>query len=186
MADDPRTYSETEHYALLNDAVTRETAAAQGKITELETANTALGTQVDTLETEKAQAIADAEAARTELAEYKATAEAEKAQEAKREERLRQVAEANPVLDLTSTEGEAGEAVKTRTERIVAMSDEVFEGYLADMRQVAGQAAPAGGGQPPRQSAAFQPTPPAPGEKKGTVAGLRAAGRALTTTKAGA
>lgn len=176
MADEPgRTFSEQEHLALVNDAVARETAQAQAKIAELEAANADLGTTVDTLETEKAQAISRAEAAEQAHETYKTEVETEKAREAKRSERLAQVASANPHLDLTSLEDEG---VKARVERIVAMSDEGFEGYLADMKAVAGQAPVEGA--PPRESAAFTPTPSGSGsDKKGTVGGVLAASRAL-------
>lgn len=174
MADDnARTFTEGEAYALVADGVSRETAAAQAKIAELETANAALSTQVDTLETEKASAISRAETAEREFAAFKTELEEQAAKEAKRDERLRQVAEANPVLDLTD---------EARVTRIVAFDDAGFEGYLADMRAVASQnpvTPPATAGGPPRESAAFTPTPAAGDKPKASVSALRSAGRQL-------
>lgn len=183
MADEPntpRTFTEGEAYALVDQAVTRETAAAKTEIEGLQSANAELSTKVDVLETEKAAAISRAEAAEQAHADYKAEIEQAAAREAKRDERKRQVAEANPALDLSDSE-----AGKARLERIVAMDDEVFEGYLGDMREAASAAGvvtppPATPGAPPRESAAFTPTPTATGdEKKASVASLSAARRNL-------
>lgn len=175
MADDAqRTFTEGEAYALVDQAVARETAEATGKIEELTAANAALGTQVDTLETEKAAALSRAEAAEQALADYKTAIENEKAREAKRGERLSQVAEVNPVLDLKD---------ENRVARIVAMGDEEFTGYLADMREVASASPttppPANAGDPPRQSAGFTPTPTDDDKPKASVAGVIGAGRVL-------
>jgi hypothetical protein len=172
MADEPnvRTFTEGEAYALVDQAVARETAEATSKITELEAANVALGTKVDTLETEKAQAISRAEAAEQALEAHKTeTAEREAAQ-ARKGTRLAEVAEANPHLDLTD---------EKRVERIVAMKDEDYTAYVEDMKAVGSAASgtPTAGG-PPRESAALTPTPTPDGDKKATVSGVFAAGRA--------
>lgn len=182
MADEPitpRMFTEGEHYAMQDQAIARETAAAQAEIEELKSANAELSTKVDVLETEKAAAISRAEAAEQTHADYKAELEATAAREAKRDERKRQVAEANPALDL-SDETEAG---KARVERIVAMEDEAFEGYLADMREAAAAnpvTPPVTPGAPPRESAAFTPTPtPTGDEGKASVRSLGDARRNL-------
>jgi hypothetical protein len=179
MADEPktgRTFTEGEAYALVNDSVARETAAAQVQIEELTTANAALSTKVDTLETEKAAAISRAEAAEQAHEAFKSELEEKAAKEAKRDERLREVAEANPVLDLTD---------EARIARIVNFDDEGFQGYLADMRAVASQnpvTPPVTPGAPPRESAALQPTGGTGDAPKASLASLRAAGRSLTQT----
>jgi hypothetical protein len=165
-----RTFLEGEAYALVDQAVARETAADKAKIEELETANADLGTKVDTLETEKAQAISAKEAAEQALAAKEAEYAEREAAQARKGTRLAEVAAANPHLDLTD---------EKRIERIVAMKDEDYTAYLEDMR-VVGQAA--GGtpnpGGPPRESAALTPTPPPGDDKKASVSGLFSASRA--------
>lgn len=178
MSDNPstgRTFTEGEAYALVDDAVKRETAQAQDKITTLQSENTSLQTKVDVLETEKAQLVQRAQTAEQELTDFKASVETEKAQEARKAERLRQVAEANALLDI-SDESEAG---KGRQTRIAAMSDDEFTAYLADMREVASKSEPKGkdakpaedGAKPPRETAAFSGEPGAK-TKTGSVVGL--------------
>lgn len=177
MADDPngvRVYPEGEHFTLMDAAVARETASRDAKITELEAANTALGTKVDTLETEKAQAISAKEAAEQALEQHK-TEETEKAaREARKSTRLAEVAAANPHLDLNE------ETAADRVERIVAFDEAAYAGYLADMKLVG--AATAGTdltpGGPGRETAALTPTPTPPGDKKATVSGVFSAARA--------
>lgn len=151
---DGRTFTEGEAYALVEDAVTRETAAAKSQITELESGKTTLQNRIDVLETEKAAEVQRADAAEKALADYKGEIEQEKAREARRAERVKQVAEASPLLEITDE----------RSDRIVAMTEEVFEGYLADLREVASKAPkgdkddkgkPKGKSDIPRESAAF-------------------------------
>lgn len=176
MADEPktRTFTEGEAYALVDQAVARETAEATSKIEELTAANTALGTQVDTLETEKAQAISRAEAAEKALEDYKAEVAEREAAAARKDVRLAEVAEANPHLDLKDAK---------RVERIVAMKDEEYAGYLDDMKAVgaATGSAPGGApnpGAPPRESAALTPTPTPGDSPKASVSGVFSAARA--------
>lgn len=175
MANEPdtgRTFTEGEAYALVNDSVARETAAAQEKIAELEAQVATQATKIDTLETEKAAALSRAEQVEQEFTSFKTNLEETAAKEAKRDERLREVAEANPLLDLTD---------EARIARIVNYDDDGFAGYLADMRAVAAQnpvTPPAGAGAPPRESAAFQPTPEG-GDQKPSLSVLRSAAREL-------
>jgi chromosome segregation ATPase len=145
-----RTFTEGEAYALVADATARETAEANAKIESLEAAQADLQTKVDVLETEKAQAVQRAEAAEQALADYKAEIDAEKAREATREERTKALSTANPHLEIT----------QERSDRIVAMSDDAFTAYLADMSEVASKvpAVEATGDALPSQSAAFQST----------------------------
>lgn len=128
MAD--RTFTEGEHYALVSDAVSRETAAATSRITELEAENLSLKNSHDVLVTEKAAETQRADQAAQALVEFQERIEQEKAREARRAERVAQVAEAAPLLELT----------QDRSDRIVAMSDEVFESYVSDLREVAAKA----------------------------------------------
>ena len=125
MAD--RTFTEGEAYALVADAVERETAAAKAE------AATALE-QVTTVSNEKdalllrATAAEEAKAASDkELVDFKASIETQKAQEAKRSDRVAKLAEVAPQLKI---EGE-------RADRIVAMEDGTFADYVESLREVA-------------------------------------------------
>lgn len=122
-----RTFTEGEHYALVDDAVKRETAAATSRNSELETENTELKNANDVLVTEKAAETQRADQAAQALIDFKDGVEQEKAREARRTDRVAKVTEAAPLLEITTE----------RSDRIVAMSDEVFESYLTDLREVA-------------------------------------------------
>jgi hypothetical protein len=181
MAD--RTFTEGEHYALVSDAVSRETAAATSRISELEAENLSLKNSHDVLVTEKAAETQRADQAAQALVEFQEQIEQEKAREARRTERLAAVADAAPLLELTDD----------RSDRIVAMSDEVFESYVSDLREVAAKAPKPDAAEPdaddekkkkakgkgvPRESAAFSGTA-TDTQSVGTVKGLIGASRAL-------
>lgn len=184
MAD--RTFTEGEAYALVNEAVARETAAEKARVTELEGEKTALQNRIDVLETEKAAEAQRADVAEKAFTDFKDELEAEKAREARRTERLAQVADVAPALEITDE----------RSDRIVAMEDEAFASYLADLREVAAKA-PAddndgdegaadkgkpkgkGKGAIPRESAAFRGSGDATDKTKATVRGVIGARRSL-------
>jgi len=181
MAD--RTFTEGEHYALVDDAIKRETAAAATRVSELETKVTELQNANDVLVTEKAAEMQRANQAAQALDQFKQQIETEKAQEAQRAERTAKVTEVAPALELT----------QERSDRIVAMSDEVFESYLADLREVAAKSAAkpadeakkdekkaekAAEGSIPRESAAFAGSD-TDNKVAGTVLGVIGASRAL-------
>jgi len=176
----PRTFTEGEAYALVNDAVARETASISDRATAAESSNTELQNKIDVLETEKAAEKSRADAAEQALTDYKTQVETEKAREALRSTRLAQVAEASPVLDVTDTTDEG----KARAERIVAMTDEVFTGYLTDVKAAskAPAAAPAVPGAAPRQSAALGGEGSESSNKSATVLSVLGARRNLTKT----
>jgi hypothetical protein len=189
MAD--RTFTEGEHYALVDDAVKRETAAATTRVTELEAELTAVKNANDVLVTEKAAETQRADQAAQALVEFQEQIEQEKAREARRTERLAQLAEAAPLLEINDE----------RSDRIVAMSDEVFASYVADLREVAAKAPmkddskkdgiaepdaddedakkKKAKGKMPRQSAAFGGSDDTTTTSVGTVKGLIGASRAL-------
>ena len=125
MAD--RTFTEGEAYALVADAVERETAAAKATATEAQGQVTTISNEKDALELRVTAAEEAKVAAEKELADFKAAAETQKAQEAKRTDRTTRLAEVAPSLKI---EGE-------RADRIVAMADEVFDEYVAGLREVA-------------------------------------------------
>ena len=185
MAD--RTFTEGEAYALVADAVERETAAAKTEAEELRTQVTALGNEKDALELRVTAAEEKATTAEQALEDYKAEVETQKAAEAKRSERLEKVAEIAPAL----VEGD-DEKVAERCDRIVAMDDESFQEYLDSLTAVAPQKANDDGkggatkvaptSTPlPRESAAFKGTQPTGDKAKGSVKGLMDARRGLRT-----
>jgi hypothetical protein len=184
MAD--RNFTEGETYALVEEAVKRETASATTRISELEAQNTELKNAADVLVTEKASEKQRADQAVQALDDFKAQIEQEKAQEARRAERVAKVAEAAPLLEIT----------QDRSDRIVAMADDVFESYLSDLREVAAKAPKpeekkdpkkdekkdaekaSEGSTIPRESAAFAGSAD-DNKATGTVMGLLGASRAL-------
>lgn len=190
-----RTFTEGEAYALVADAVERETAAAKAEADTIREERDKLATENDVLTqrvTAAEEKAADAEKA---LEDYKAEVETEKAMEAKRGERLAKVAEIAPDL----VDGDDEKVVK-RCDRIVAMADEDFQEYIDSLSAVAPEKANDDGkggktvvdktvtatdkdGKPlPRESAAFKGSRPE--NKKGSVADLHAARRkAMTASK---
>lgn len=157
---DPRTFTEGETYALVDEAVKRETAEANSKVAELEAQVASLGNEKDALELRVTAAEEKATKAEGDLAAYKEQVETEKANEAKRATRLAEVAAVAPKLEIT----------EERSNRIVAMADESFEDYVTSLREVANAglsdeeikardealaAVKSGKGDLPRESAAF-------------------------------
>lgn len=200
-----RTFTEGEAYALVADAIARETAAVEARATAAEEQVTTLSNEKDALELRVTAAETAKKAAETELVEFKTGIETQKAQEAKRTERVAAVAAVAPDLKV---EGE-------RADRIVAMEDAVFADYVSSLREVAAmgphpfkkgddgkcatcdmaEAAPmhkiaaqkaATEGDLPRQSAAFSGSMPGAGSSTKTpVKGLfaaRAAAQARATS----
>jgi hypothetical protein len=190
MAD--RTFTEGEAYALVDDAVKRETAAAAIRISELEAT---LKTANDVLVAEKAAETKRADQAAQALIDFKDGIEQETARVALRTERVAAVAEATDLLEMTDE----------RADRITAMDEAAFASYVSDLREVAAKApkddpdaaADAKGGDDkdeddaktknvevkvkgkiPRESAAFGGTA-STAKPTGTVIGVIGASRAL-------
>ena len=194
MAD--RTFTEGEAYALVDDAVKRETAAlrvaADGREADLKSAN-------DVLVAEVAAEVKRADQAAQELIDFKDGIEQETARVALRTERVAAVADATDLLEMTDE----------RADRITAMEEAAFASYLSDLREIAAKApkedpkndpdaaADAKGGDDkdeddaktnnvevkvkgkiPRESAAFGGTT-STAKPKGTVIGVIGAGRSL-------
>lgn len=189
-----RTFTEGEAYALVADAVERETAAAKTEAEELRNQNVTLGNEKDALELRIKAAEDKAADAEKALEDYKTEVETQKASEAKRSERLGKVAEVAPTLVTQPDDGD-DEKVTERCDRIVAMDDESFQEYLDSITAVApqkasddgtdGKAKPAPTGTPlPRESAAFKGKQPTGTEAKGSVKGLLDARRGLRSAPA--
>lgn len=140
MADDPK-FTESQHFALLADAVSRETASLteaktaletekselQEKVTGLESEKSSLQSRIDVLEAEKAAEIASREQAEQEFAQYQADlAELAAVQErmANRVERVQ-----------ASIDAPADYFTEARAQRWAQMADEEFDALLADLAE---------------------------------------------------
>ena len=170
----PRTFTEGEAYALVDQAVGRETAALVTEREDLQAQLAAKDSALEVMETEKNAALQRAEKAEADFEAFKTDLAEKAAREAKRGERIAALKEANPFL----------EATEDRANRIVAMSEEDFNAYLADMRELAsraGNAETAKAGELPHQSAAFASTTDhTDGAKPPSVLGLLTARGQLT------
>lgn len=137
MADDKKTYSEDEHIAILADRVTKETASLTAERDQLSTDKSDLETKLDVAESAKTAAEQKAEESEKALADYKAEVETAREEAARKDTRIAKVKETASHLGDEFFEDEK------RVQRIVAMDDEGFEGYLADLQATA--KVPAGG-----------------------------------------
>lgn len=143
---DPRVFSEDEAYAIAADRVTKETATLTEKVSTLESEKAELATKLDVEIAAREAAEQKATAAETKHEEFLAQIETEKARDARKDERLKKVREA--ASHLTDEFFEDSD----RVARIVAMEDDAFDGYIADLRDAAAHA-PQGDGKPPRETA---------------------------------
>ncbi len=136
MADGDKTFTEQEHIAILADRVATETAAITAERDALKAERDDLATKLDVAESAKVAAEQAKETAEKEFADFKTSLDELAAAEGKRDERLAKVKEVAAHLgdDFLSTENEVG---KARVERIVAMADDQFEGYVADLKSTA-------------------------------------------------
>lgn len=186
-----RTFTEGEAYALVADGIERETAAAKVQIDELTAQNVTLGNEKDVL-TQRVTAAEEGKAAAEQAFEdYKAEQERIQASEAKRSERIAKVAEVAPAL---VADIDTDEEAQKRGDRIVAMSDEQFDEYVADLTAAKPQTASDDGkggkttpsadptkGELPRESAAFKGGKPTSETDKPSVLGVIGARRAIRT-----
>ncbi len=144
MADGERTFTEAQHFALLTDAVARETASLSSvkedleqKVTTAETEKAAalatvteLQTRIDVLDAEKAaaekardEAVTSFEAFKTDLAEKAAV-------EARKSERVAAVKAADSALPEEYF-------TEVRAQRWAEMADEAFTSLVADLTEAA-------------------------------------------------
>lgn len=126
MADD-KTFTEDEHLAILSDRVTKETAELTAARDQLATEKTELETKLDVETSAKTAAEQRATEAEKALEDFKVSIESEREAAARKDERVKKVRETAAHLDDKFFEDEK------RVARIVAMADEDFEGYLADL-----------------------------------------------------
>lgn len=126
MADE-KTYTEAEHIAILSDRLTKETADLTAERDQLSGVKTELETKLDLAESAKVAAEQKAAEAEQALETYKGEVEREREAAAKKDTRLVALREAASHLDDEFFNDEG------RVQRVVAMSDEDFQGYLADL-----------------------------------------------------
>jgi chromosome segregation ATPase len=126
MADE-KTYSENEHIAILSDRVAKETADLTAERDQLVSDKGELETKLDVAESAKQAAEQKAADAEKALEEFKAQIETEREAAARKDERIAKAKETASHLAEDFFEDEK------RVARIVAMADEDFEGYLADL-----------------------------------------------------
>lgn len=128
MADDAqKSYTADEHVAILEDRVARETAEVRAERDTLQTEKADLETRLDVEISAKEAAEQRATAAEEALEQFKTEVAEREAAAARKDDRLAKVREAAKHLDDKFFEDTA------RVERIVAMSEESFEGYVADL-----------------------------------------------------
>lgn len=161
-ADDLR-FSEQQHFALLSEAVTRETAALQTRVDEA-TAETArvteerdtLATRIDVLEAEKASEFQAREAIAAEFESFRA--DLVRAEEIRKlcSERTDRVKAAAPQM------AEDYLADEARQRRWAEMAEETFTAFLEDLAQTAKSPQLAVTDEALRQTAAFSPPPAEP------------------------
>lgn len=131
MADNTKTYTEDEHLAILADRVSVETAALNAKVDETTSTVTELQTKLDVAEAARVAAEQERDAVRTEFDDYKAEQDNLREVAARKDERLAKVKEVAVHL------GDDFFADESRVERIVAMDQGIFEGYLDDLKATA-------------------------------------------------
>jgi chromosome segregation ATPase len=146
MADTDKTFTEQEHIAILADRVAKETASLTEQINTLTTEKTDLESKLDVAESAKVAAEQAKETAEKELADFKAGLDELAQAEARKGERLDKVKEVAAHL------GDDFLADEARVQRIVAMSDDQFEGYVADLKTTA-PATTSTGAPAPRETA---------------------------------
>lgn len=143
-------YSETQHFALLESAVERETAKLSDEKEALETQVGTLTSEkasladelaaaksrIDVLEAEKASAEAKAETVTQEFANFKAELELQAQVAEKKSARIERIKAANTSLgeDFFTAE---------RAQRWAEMTDETFESLVADITEAAAAVKPA-------------------------------------------
>lgn len=157
MADE-KAYTEAEHIAILSDRVAKETADLTAERDQLVSDKSELETKLDVTESAKQAAEQKAADAEQALEEFKGQVEQDREAAARKEERIAKCRESAEHL------GEDFFKDETRVERIVAMSDEHFEGYLADLSATS---TPTTKTAVPRETAMAGSAPAAGGESAG-------------------
>lgn len=132
-----RTLTDVEHNAILAATVAKETASLTESIESLKAEKAALEAKLDVAEAAKAAVDAEKTAADKALVDFKAELAAQAEVAAKTVSRMAEVAAAAPQMTPEAL------ADESRITRVVAMSDEDFGAYVADLKAVSTPVAPA-------------------------------------------
>ena len=124
---DAKTFSEEEHLAILADRVSKETASLTAERDQLLSEKAELQNQLDVAESAQQAAELRAETAEKAHEDFKAEIAQREEAAARKEERLKQLRESASHLEDAFFEDEK------RIERIIAMADEDFTAYAADL-----------------------------------------------------
>lgn len=126
MADE-KAYTEAEHIAILSDRVAKETADLNAERDQLSSEKDELATKLDVAESAKLAAEQRVVEVEKSLVDFKAEVDTEREAAARKDVRIAKVRESADHLGDDFFEDEK------RVQRIVAMAEEDFEGYLADL-----------------------------------------------------
>lgn len=147
VAGDDRTYTEAEHFALMTDAVKRETASLTEIKESAETRVAELAKQVDVLEAEKASLETAKAETQKAFDDYKAEVERAREVEAAKKDRLEKVKAANAGLPDSYFTDE-------RIQRWAEMTEVAFTAFVDDITPLAGatskETAAFSGGESPK------------------------------------
>jgi small-conductance mechanosensitive channel len=147
MADGAKTYSESEHLAILADRVAQETASLSTERAALQGERDELANKLDVIESAKTAAETRATEVAAEFEKFKSEVEQEREAAARKDERITKIREsAKHLKDEFFTD-------ENRIKRIVAMDDAGFEGYLLDLTASALPAGSTSTADVPRQTA---------------------------------
>ena len=124
-----RTFTESEHFAVLTAAVQRETAELQTSLTTRTTERDEAVKRADVLEAEKAVLTADRDKAVTEFAAFKTEVETKAEIASRKDERIAAAKTANPALDEKYFTPE-------RAQRWAEMDEATFKATLEDIAPV--------------------------------------------------
>lgn len=177
MADEPtpRVFTEDEHIAVLAHQVQTETAAITGERDVLKSDRDDLATKLDIETAAKTAAETRATEAETALQTFKDQVESEREAASRKDERLGKVKEAAPHLGEDFLD-EAREEAQARVARIVAMDEDAFTAYVADL----GATKPEGFAAPPAPPAGAPRQTAMVGEPPAPSSGTSAARAVLT------
>lgn len=130
MAEEKQ-FSESEHTAILADRVATETASLTGELETVKASEAELQTKLDVAESARVAAEQAAEKVTAEFEEFKTGLETLREAASRKDDRLAKVKEVAAHLD------DEFFADEKRVERIVAMDDAQFEGYVEDLKVTA-------------------------------------------------
>lgn len=127
MAEGAKTYTESEHLAILSDRVAQETTQLSSERDTLKTERDDLANKLDVAESAKGAAETRATEVQGEFETFKTDVEEREAAALRKDDRVAKMREAAKHLkDEFFTD-------EDRVKRVIAMEDTAFEGYLLDL-----------------------------------------------------